>query len=67
MPTPKTVREHLEDGTLGPLRTRAEIEREEKLIARIEELDDFRVRVAKALGVPAEASDDQLIHAINSL
>ena len=38
-PAPKTVREHLEDGTLGPLRTRAEIEREEQLVARIEELE----------------------------
>lgn len=36
---PKTVREMLEDGTLGPLRTRAQVEREEELVARVEELE----------------------------
>ena len=30
MPMPKTLREHLEDGTLGPLRTRAQAEAEEQ-------------------------------------
>lgn len=38
-----------------------------KMEARIEELDDFRVAVAKALGIPAEASNAQLIDAINRL
>ena len=36
---PKTLREHLEDGTLGPLRTRAQVEREEELLARVDELE----------------------------
>ena len=36
---PKTVREMLEDGTLGPLRTRAQVEREGELVARVEELE----------------------------
>lgn len=42
---PKTLREHLEDGTLGPLRTRAQAEREEELLARVAELEE---QVARA-------------------